>query len=390
MNEAPLINPLANASREAMTLLGYAYGKPEFSAIFKQEVSDFCVDEDLGFELSGAGEHLCVQIRKSGIATPQVVRALARAAGVLEQDIGYAGLKDRQGICTQWFSIYLPSNREPDFAAFGERGMVIVQTLRNSRKIRRGSHRSNQFRIRLRQVMATVQLDGEAASDLPQMAADRNPCSLLTRLENIRAFGVPNYFGEQRFGTDNANVAMAARMFRGELRVPRGFKRGMLLSAARSCVFNAVLSRRVLAQNWDSHLDGDVMNLDGTESVFVPDGWDAQLQARLAVMDIHPTAPLWGRGELRSSASARELEMDCVEQYRELCTGLESAGLEQARRSLRLPVQELRWTWLNGNGLELQFSLPPGTYATAVLRELLALRSDDDRYAGDEPASEIG
>ena len=82
--------------------------------------------------------------------------------------------------------------------------------------------------------------------------------------------------------------------------------------------------------------------------------------------------------------------MDCVEQYRELCTGLESAGLEQARRSLRLPVQELRWTWLNGNGLELQFSLPPGTYATAVLRELLALRSDDDRYAGDEPASEIG
>jgi tRNA pseudouridine13 synthase len=343
-----------------MTLLAFAFGAPEHSAVFKREVDDFCVDEDLGFELSGSGEHLCVQIRKTGVATPQVVRALARAAGVREQDIGYAGLKDRQGVCVQWFSIYLPSERVPDFNGFTEAGMEILQTLRNSRKIRRGSHRGNLFRIRLREMSG-------GANDI---APD-----LLVRLDAIAARGVPNYFGEQRFGTQNENVLMAARLFSGELRMAKGFKRGMLLSAARSCVFNEFLSRRVLAGNWDQYLDGDVMNLQGTESVFVPQEGDTQLQARLDAMDIHPTGPLWGKGVLRSGAAARDLEMVCVEQFRDLCTGLEAAGLEQSRRSLRLPVQGLQWTWLPEQNLELQFSLPPGAYATSVLRELLVLRA---------------
>ncbi len=342
-----------------MALLGFALGAPEHSAVFKREVDDFCVDEDLGFELSGSGEHLCVQIRKTGVATPQVVRALSRAASVREQDIGYAGLKDRQGVCVQWFSIYLPSIRVPDFTGFSEAGMEILQTLRNSRKIRRGSHRGNLFRIRLREVSG-----GE----------NQAPPELLGRLEAIAARGVPNYFGEQRFGTGNENVMMAARLFSGELRMARGFKRGMLLSAARSCVFNEVLSRRVLAGNWDQYLDGDVMNLEGTESVFVPQEWDAELRARVDAMDIHPTGPLWGKGVLRSSAAARELELACVEEFRDLCAGLEAAGLEQARRSLRLPVRGLQWVWLPGQILELQFSLPPGAYATSVLRELLVLR----------------
>ncbi len=342
-----------------MAQLGFAFGAPQHSAVFKHEVDDFCVDEDLGFELSGAGEHLCVQIRKTGVATPQVVRALSRAAGVRQQDIGYAGLKDRQGVCVQWFSIYLPSERVPDFAGFTEGGMEILQTLRNSRKIRRGSHRGNLFRIRLRDVS-----DGSNVI----------PPDLLVRLEAIVARGVPNYFGEQRFGTHNENVQMAARLFSGELRMARGFKRGMLLSAARSCVFNEVLSHRVLAGNWDQYLDGDVMNLEGTESVFVPKEGDAELRARLDAMDIHPTGPLWGKGMLRSSAAARELELACVEEFHDLCTGLEAAGLEQARRSLRLPVRGLQWAWMPGHTLELQFSLPPGAYATSVLRELLVLR----------------
>ncbi|MES3006260.1 MAG: tRNA pseudouridine(13) synthase TruD [Pseudomonadota bacterium] len=360
---------------EALAQLGYACGKPQWSAVFKHEVADFCVEEDLGFELSGAGEHLCVQIRKTGVATPQVVRALSRAAAVREQDIGYAGLKDRQGICVQWFSIYLPSTREPDFGGFPEAGMEILQAVRNSRKIRRGSHRSNQFRILLRELT-----DNDVAGPVPPDAsAALVPNDLLLRLQTIAARGVPNYFGEQRFGTHNDNVAMAARLFSGELRMARGFKRGMLLSAARSCVFNEVLSERVLAQNWDKYLQGDVMNLDGTESVFVPDAWDATLQARLEFMDIHPTGPLWGKGALRSSADAGALERLAVEPHRELCTGLETAGLEQARRSLRLPVQALQWAGLPDRKLELQFSLPPGTYATSVLRELVVLVDDNMR-----------
>ncbi|MDP1932206.1 MAG: tRNA pseudouridine(13) synthase TruD [Gammaproteobacteria bacterium] len=342
-------------AREEIAALAFAYGAPEYSAVFKREPADFCVDEDLGFELSGTGDHLCMQIRKTGVATPQVVRMLERAAGVREVDIGYAGLKDRQGVCVQWFSIHLPGKDDPEI---GGAGIEVLQSVRNSRKIRRGSHRGNHFRIRLRDFQATV-------ANLEQ--------NLVARLQLIAARGVPNYFGEQRFGIDNCNVAMATQMFAGELRVARGFKRGMLLSAARSQVFNALLSQRVAAQNWDRYLQGDVMNLNGSDSVFVPLQWDAVLQERLERFDIHPTGPLWGAGELRSGGDAAELELLCKEQHEVLCKGLERAGLQQARRSLRLPVEDLQWTLTENGELELVFMLPPGTYATSVLRELVRL-----------------
>ncbi len=342
-------------AREAIGALAFAYGAPECSALFKSEPADFCVDEELGFALTGTGDHLCVQIRKTGVATPQVVRLLEKAAGVREVDIGYAGLKDRQGICVQWFSIHLPGKADPEI---GGAGIEVLQSVRNNRKIRRGSHRGNRFQIRLRELQATV-------PDLEE--------HLDARLQLIKARGVPNYFGEQRFGTDNNNVAMAAQMFAGQLRVAKGFKRGMLLSAARSEVFNALLSQRVTAQNWDQYLAGDVMNLNGSDSVFVAPRWDALLQQRLDLFDIHPTGPLWGAGELRSSADAAALELLCRAQHEALCTGLEAAGLQQTRRSLRLLVEALQWTQIEGGELELEFMLPPGTYATTVLRELVRL-----------------
>ena len=347
-------------SREALAALAFAFGAPQCSAVFKREPADFCVDEELGFELSGAGDHLCLQIRKTGVATPQVARLLQQAAGVREVDIGYAGLKDRQGVCVQWFSIHLPGHYaqgmpEPDIAG---PGVEVLQCVRNNRKIRRGSHRGNRFRICLRELQST----------LPDLTT-----TLSARLELIAKKGVPNYFGEQRFGNENNNVATALQMFAGELKVARGFKRSMLLSAARSQFFNAVLSQRVAEQSWESYLPGDVMNLHGSDSVFVPTDWDGILQDRLQQMDIHPTGPLWGRGELRSGGEAAVLELACKTHYRLLCAGLETAGLQQARRSLRLPVEDLRWTFMQGENLELEFVLPPGTYATSVLREMVRL-----------------
>lgn len=349
-----------NQSREAIATLAFAFGTPQCSAVFKHEPADFCVDEELGFELSGAGDHLCLQIRKTGVATPQVVRLIEKAAGVREVDVGYAGLKDRQGVCVQWFSIHLPGKQtaekgEPEIVG---PGIEVLQRVRNNKKIRRGSHRGNRFRICLR--------------DLQSSASDVT-ATLTARLETIARRGVPNYFGEQRFGNENNNVAMALQMFAGELKVARGFKRSMLLSAARSQFFNAVLSQRVAAQNWDRYLPGDVMNLQGSDSVFVPSEWDSVLEDRLQRFDIHPTGPLWGKGELRSSGEAAALELACEAQHKTLCAGLEAAGLQQSRRSLRLPVQDLRWTFTQEGNLDLEFVLPPGTYATSVLRELARL-----------------
>lgn len=356
------MSDVPQSGRSAMTVYAYAQSEPSCMANFKMKPADFCVEEDLGFELSGEGEHLCVSVRKTGVTTPIVARALAKAAGVREADIGYAGLKDKQGICTQWLSIYLPSTREPDFSALADAGIEILQLRRNSRKIRRGSHRANVFRMCLRNIVShTVDAVRE---------------DLETRLSYVANHGVPNYFGEQRFGIENNNVAMAERYFNGQLRLGRGFKRGMVLSSARSFVFNALLSERVAAQCWNAYVTGDVMNLSGTDSVFVPAPWDAILQDRLQRLDIHPTGPLWGSGELRTSNAARELEESCSAKHQVLCAGLEKAGLQQSRRSLRMLVESLQFQWLSNNDLELSFSLSPGAYATSVLREICGLRTD--------------
>src|SRR5690606_13206610 len=202
---------------------------------------------------------------------------------------------------------------------------------------------------------------------------------LETRLQRIAAEGVPNYFGEQRFGRAGNNVTDALAMFREGGRSARrgrhGAGRGMLLSAARSHIFNALLSQRVREGNWNRCLEGEVMNLDGSDSVFVPEQIDDGLLARLQDFDIHPTGMLWGRGPLRSSGEVAERELRIHDSHVELCEGLERAGLEQARRSLRLPVRELQWQWQQDD-LTVSFVLPPGAYATAVLRELCRVEQE--------------
>lgn len=354
-----------NEAQDAYARLGFAYGSPLAEAVFKQTAQDFRVSEDLGFELSGEGEHLCLHIRKTEVNTQHVVRHLARLANVRERDIGYAGLKDHMGVCEQWLSIYQPQAQEIDFSSLSEIGVEVLNSVRNSRKIRRGSHRSNGF---------LIVLHGLANHRAGQLQFSELQADLETRLLSIRAQGVPNYFGEQRFGHAHSNILMAKRLFSGELRLKKGFKRGMLLSAARSYVFNAVLSERVTQKNWNQHLAGDVMNLAGTGSVFEALEWDEKLAERLASLDIHPTGPLWGKGALRSSADAETLELAIASSQQALCEGLEAAGLEQSRRTLRLIAADLQWKWLDEESLELSFALPPGTYATAVLRELAVLK----------------
>ena len=352
------------------------------------------VEEELGFELSGSGEHQCVQVRKTGIATPQLVTKLARAAGVRERDIGYCGLKDRQGVCTQWFSVHLPGAEDVDFAAHGEflaadPALVQVEFLRrerNNRKLRRGSHRCNRFLIRLRNLrLESAEAAAPAAKALShEVDVEHNAvrAELEQRLQCIAVQGVPNYFGEQRFGRAGNNVADALTMLRQEADAGSrrrkgkgpGPGRGMLLSAARSQVFNAVLSARVQDGSWNCHVDGDVMNLDGSDSVFVPEQVDSELLRRLQDFDIHPTGVLWGKGPLRSSGACALLEQSIRDSHAELCDGLERAGLQQARRSLRLPLRNLTWRWQESD-LLLSFALTPGAYATAVLRELCVVET---------------
>lgn len=334
-----------------------AHGAPVLQARIRQSPDDFVVEEIDAFEPSGAGEHVLLAVEKRALNTAFVARRIAQWAGVRDSAVGYAGIKDRHALTRQRFTVQLPGREPPPLEqlafedpATGE-ALRVLQAQRHSRKLPRGALAGNRFVLVLRAVEG-----GREAID--------------ARLEAVRARGVPNAFGEQRFGRGGGNTAKALAMFEG--RRVRGEERSMLLSAARSELFNRVLAARIGAGHWDRGIDGEVWMLDGSRSVFGPQPHDPGLDARLAAFDIHPTAPLWGRGELRSQGDARACELAALDDpvSRRLREGLEAAGLRQERRATRLRVQDLAWTWLPGAALRLEFALPPGTYATSVLAEL--------------------
>jgi len=131
-----------------------------------------------------------------------------------------------------------------------------------------------------------------------------------------------------------------------------------------------VLAARVADGSWRRALDGDVFQLDGRSAIFGPEAPSDELRERVARGDIHPTGPMFGRGELRSTEAVRALESAVFEQFPELCAGLAAAGLDHERRALRLPARDFRCDW-DGDTLIARFTLPAGAYATTVLRELV-------------------
>ncbi len=334
-----------------MIPLPLAFGAPLLSAKIRTTPEDFQVDELPAFEPSGEGEHLLLTVRKRGANTVHVAKQIARWAGLPEMGVSYAGMKDRHAVTTQRFSVHLPKRVAPDPALLNDAEIEVVDSTWHNRKLQRGALAGNRFRLVLRDVQ------GDAAL-------------IDARLAQIAVRGLPNWFGEQRFGRDGGNVPAALAMFQG--RRMRKDQRSLLLSAARSALFNQVLAARVEQGNWDSALDGEVWMLDGSRSVFGPEAWSDALAERLARFDIHPSGPLWGEGELRSSGAAAELELGAVsdEQSLQLRAGLEDARLKQERRALRLRPALMQHQWLQPDVLELSFALPPGCYATAVLHEL--------------------
>jgi len=334
-----------------MTALPLAFGAPLLDAVIRSVPEDFLVDELPAFEASGEGEHLLLEVRKRGANTVAVAKRLAQWAGVAEMGVSYAGQKDRHAVTTQRFSVHLPKRVAPDLTLLESDEIHVLASTWHNRKLQRGALAGNRFRLVLRQVQ------GERG------AIDE-------RLRTIAARGLPNWFGEQRFGRDGGNVPAALQMFAG--RRMRRDQRSMLLSAARSALFNRVLAARVEQGCWDVALDGEVWMLDGSRSVFGPEPMNDALAERLARFDIHPSGPLWGAGELRSTGKALELEQAALadEQALALRAGLEQADLKQERRALRLCPASMQHAWLQDDALELSFALPPGCYATAVLHEL--------------------
>jgi tRNA pseudouridine13 synthase len=337
---------------QAIQQLAHAWGQPPASGRLRVTPEDFQVTEIPLLEPDGAGEHVWLWVRKCNANTPQVAEQLAVFAGVHPRQVSFAGLKDRRAVTEQWFSVQLPGRAMPDWAAMDAETFTVLRHARHSRKLRRGALRGNAFRISIRNLHA-------------------DPLVLEQRLQLIAAEGVPNYFGEQRFGRDGSNLRTADMQFRNPGRKLSRNKRSMALSAARSFLFNRVLSERVAAGNWNQPVPGDALQLQGSHSFFVATVIDTDLQARVQTGDVHPTGPLHGRGESPVQGESLALETRVLTTYPDWLQGLEAAGLKQDRRALRLPVTGLGWQHAAADVLELEFSLPAGAYATSVLRELL-------------------
>lgn len=331
---------------------------PLFPARFRTAAADFIVDETLSFALAGEGEHVYLQIRKTLLNTEEVAQQIARLAGVKLRDVSYAGLKDRNAITSQWFSIYLPGKqhelKQPDWNLLESDALQVIQHTRHQQKLRRGAIDTNRFEIVLREV------GGE------QQAVEHG-------LLRIKQQGVPNYFGEQRFGRGESNIQKARDMLSGKFKVKSRHQSGLYLSAARSLLFNLVLSHRVEHSCWNMAIAGDAMVLEGSHSFFVIDEVDDTILQRVLEFDIHPSGPLWGGGELAVKAEARDLETEILSAEKRLCEGLEKQGLKQQRRALRVLVPDLSYEWLEPDTLRMCFSLSSGSYATAVLRECFDL-----------------
>lgn len=334
-----------------MSALPRAFGPAVLTASLRSELEDFQVVELPAFEPTGDGEHLLLTIEKRGQNTVQVAKWLAQWAQVPEMAVSYAGQKDRHALTVQRFSINIPKRLAPPSDSFAPEGVRVLDAQWHNRKLQRGALTGNRFVLVLRNVVG----------ERPAIEA---------RLGQIAARGIPNWFGEQRFGHGGGNVAQALAMFAGR-RVKRE-QRSMLLSAARSQLFNQVLTERVAQGCWDSPLEGEVWMLNGSRSVFGPEDFSDALAQRLADFDIHPSAPLWGEGELRSSGQARALELGALDDAaaQKLRAGLEGAQLRQERRATRLRPDGLGWQWLGEDVLQLRFALPPGCYATALVHEL--------------------
>jgi tRNA pseudouridine13 synthase len=188
---------------------------------------------------------------------------------------------------------------------------------------------------------------------------------------------VPNYFGEQRFGINGGNLERAMELFQGK-KVKDKKKRGMYLSAARSEIFNQIISKRIENNQFEALSLGDVFMLSGTQSVFLADAIDEKITQRFQEKDIDLTASLWGAGELMTQGDSQVLEQQVADDFPEFCQGLAKFGLKQERRRIRLSLTEGKIQSENDT-VTLSFFLPSGCYATTILRELISYQDMTER-----------
>lgn len=340
-----------------------AYRDLGLKADFKTFPQDFVVIETLSFELTGEGEHLYLYVEKVGQNTAWVARQLADWANISVKDVSYAGLKDRHAVTQQWFSLWLPGKSDPELPLELE-GVKILSSIRHQAKLQRGALKTNHFEICLRKI--ETQKDNQPICSEQMDQIDH-------RLKTIASQGVPNYFGDQRFGRDGGNVAEALKSLSNR-RLKRD-KKSILTSSLRSFLFNHLLAHRINNDTWLCPQTGEPMMLEGSRSWFIA-GADEDLGPRLKEWDCHPSGMLWG--DLNSKDKEQPYliaEREFLSGWPKITEALDRQRLKAARRSLRMRPDNLVWRWQDRD-LIVEFDLPAGQYATTFLDELIELHEN--------------
>lgn len=322
---------------------------PGCGGAFKLVPEDFEVEELPAYLPSGEGEHLYLWVEKCGRTTPEVAKLLAKHFGRREREVGYAGLKDRQAVTRQFFSV--PGATPEAAGAFRHPDVRVLSCARHRNKLKTGHLAGNRFRVRLRGV--------------------RDPAAAQAVLERLSITGLPNFYGEQRFGRSGDNATQGKRLLAGQTRTSGRFERKLMLSALQAELFNRALVERIRTGTLGTALLGDVLKRCDSGGEFVCKD-PAREQPRLDRFEVSPAGPIFGprmtaaEGDVAASEQALlAAEGLTIDSFRE--GGAEAQG---ARRPYRVRLEGHRLE-PEGEDLWIEFTLPRGSYATVLLRELI-------------------
>ncbi|ADZ90452.1 tRNA pseudouridine(13) synthase TruD [Marinomonas mediterranea] len=364
----------------------YAWGAPTVKGKLKVYPQDFYVEELLGFEPSGAGEFLYILIEKVGVNTDYLAKRIAQVFDISVSKISYAGVKDRHACTRQWFCLHV-LGKQLDLSTLSDvfrmpEQVRVLKEVRHSKKLKTGGHKGNRFVLRVR--------------ELERQDSDQ----FLERLELIKRFGVPNYFGAQRFGIDGNNLQHGLGFVgRGRQSKRRLSKtEGFWLSAIRSWFFNESLHRQVLSGQWERLYVGDIMQYSTQNQQRRVKALSNETLLALRTGKCSPIHPLLSDGWEKGTSEIRaKVIQEIIDQHSDLYKGFLTFECSREDRLTRIIPVDMAWELLqskrSGDDIEtpredliLQFELPKGAFATTVMRELILLEdcSQYERSKGRE------
>ncbi len=334
---------------------------PGVGGRLRAQLTDFEVEEIPAYEPCGEGDHVYAWIEKREMTTANAVRELAKCLDIRESDIGAAGMKDKYAVTRQLLSLPPPLTPEAVVGCEIE-GLKILSAKRHGNKLKTGHLKGNRFILKVRDMDCSLE------------EAETRAQQIFQRLAAVP--GAPNWYGAQRFGRRGGNAKIGKALVtqsKIEGKAPRGRQRRLYISAYQSKLFNECLAERMNDNLFSTVLVGDLLQKRDSGGVFASD--DASIdQARFDAGEVGLSGPMFGHRMKCAAEGTKASEREARILEREEITLASFSHLSKlangARRPLSIILDEASATALE-DALEVRFALPSGSYATAIMREII-------------------